>query len=44
MQLCDEYAQYSRACVTSYKIFVFSKMFRPVLGPTQTPNKWIAVT
>jgi hypothetical protein len=42
--LCDEYAQYSKVCVNSYEIFVFSKMFRPALGPTQPRSQWVAVT
>ena len=41
--LCDEYAQYSEACVTSYEVSVFSKMFRPALGPTQPRSQWVAV-
>jgi hypothetical protein len=41
--LCDEYAQYSKACVTSYEIFVFSKMFRPALGPIQPHSQWVVV-
>jgi hypothetical protein len=42
--LCDECAQYSKACVTSYEVFVFPKMFRPALGPTQLRSQWVAVT
>jgi len=41
--LCVEFAQYSKACVTSCEVFVFSKMFRPALGPTHPRSQWVVV-